>query len=493
MELREYQKAAVGGVRAEVRKGHKHILLVCPTGAGKTHILSDITARCLANGHKVLALMHRRGLVTQMVDRFRENDIDPAIIMAGHRPSLESMCQVATCQTYNRRMKLNEKPFNPFFIDASIVLIDEAHHALSQTYQKILSEYEDKIIIGVTATPCLSTGVGMGNYFDAIVQPVGVMELIEKKYLVPGIYYGPTKPDLEKVRTVRGDYENKGLAAVMNQPKLVGDVVDNWLKLAGGLRTMVFAVRVSHSKALRDEFLRRGVAAEHLDAHSDDDERDAALDRFRSGETQVLCNVALYTEGTDIPEIECIVVARPTKSMGMHRQILGRGARPYPKKKEFVILDHGGNTERLGFYEDDVVWSLSGKEQAYRVVEPRKKEKTLLSCEYCSTIFSGKRCPRCGKEIEDWGKKIEAMEADLVKLNGKEGPSYQDKRNFYAMLEWWRDEKGYKGGWTYHKYRERFGENPKKFRVPKMEPDTGFRNYMTHLNIRWAKSRRGHA
>jgi len=164
----------------------------------------------------------------------------------------------------------------------------------------------------------------------------------------------------------------------MNTPKLVGDVVGNWAKIAGGLQTMVFAVDVKHSKALVEEFVRHDINAEHLDAYSDDDEREETINRFRNGDTQVICNVGLYTEGTDIPEIQCIDLARPTKSLGLHLQMIGRGARPYPEKDKFVVIDHGGNIERLGFYEDEINWGLSGKEVAHRKKKPRKKRSAFI-------------------------------------------------------------------------------------------------------------------
>lgn len=489
MGNRNYQTAAVEQIRDKLRTGKRRPLLVCPTGSGKTHILADIVAKCIENGNSVLCLMHRRQLVTQMVDRFNELGIDSGIIMAGYESNLSSKCQIATCQTYSRRLQLAEKDINKFFIDASVILIDEAHHAVSTTYQKIFSHYKEKIVIGVTATPYIGSG-GLGTFFDSLVCPVSVKSLIDDGYLVPGIYYGPSKPDLARVKTVMGDWENKGLNEVMNQPKIIGNVVDNWMAIAGGKKTMVFAVRVSHSKALRDEFLKRGVSAEHLDAHSDDEARDATLSRFRSGETQVLTNVALYTEGTDIPELECIVVARPTKSIGLHLQILGRGARPYPGKENFTVIDHGGNVERLGFYEDEILWELSERECRYTKSVPRKKEKTLLTCEYCSTVFEGKRCPRCGNEIKDYGKKIAAMEADLVPLKKHSGPTAAEKLRFQRMLEWHRLEKGFKPGWVYHQYQTKFKEKPNQYQVEPLEPDDTFSRYLHHLRIKWAKSKR---
>lgn len=488
--LRDYQKLAVDQIRAEIQKGNRRILLVLPTGSGKSHTMGDIAKKAIDRLHKILALMHRRQLVTQLMQRFEECGVNSAIIMSGEDHNLDCSAQIATCQTYARRLNL-KKNNNKFFIDAKIVFIDEAHHALSNTYQDILSNYNDKIVIGVTATPILASGVGMGNYFDAIVQPVSIHELIDKKHLVPGVYYGPSAPDLSNIKTVVGDYEKKGLDEVVNQPRIIGNVVENWLKIAGGLTTMVFAVNVNHSKALCREFNDNGVTAEHLDAHSIDEEREDTIRRFKCGDTQVLTNVALYTEGTDIPEIECIVLARPTKSLGLHLQMIGRGARPNNDKDFFTVIDHGGNVNRLGYYEDEIEWLLTEKEIGFKKKEVRKNEKKIRTCEECHAQFSGPTCPMCGKTILGYGKKIEAEKAELIALDKKKkkDPTTEEKRNFYGMLEYHRKEKKYVKGWTANQFKKKYKEWPNNMNnVPDQKPDKTLKNWITYQYIRYNKS-----
>jgi superfamily II DNA or RNA helicase len=236
-----------------------------------------------------------------------------------------------------------------------------------------------------------------------------------------------------------------------------------------------------------------GIQAEHLDAHSEDEDRSDVLERFRSGETKVLCNVGLYTEGTDIPEIECIVLARPTKSLGFHLQMIGRGARPYEGKKDFMVLDHGGNVERLGFYEEEVEWSLNGKELGYKKKREYKKEKKPFTCEMCSCVHTGKRCPECGWEVKDYGKKIEAIEAELVELgkNKKPKATMEDKRRFLGMLDYERKQRGYKKGWADHKYKEHFGVWPRCMDdVCPIEPDETFKNWLIYQRIKYFKSKK---
>jgi superfamily II DNA or RNA helicase len=478
-------------VRDSARRGNKKILLVMPTGSGKTHVLAAIAEGSVGKGNKILASMHRRQLVKQMHDSFVESGLSPAIIMAGIDHDLSCQVQIVSLATYARRLKLCDNDINKFFIDAAVILLDEAHHALNPTNQQMLSNYQNKIVIGVTATPCLSSNVGMGQYFEDIVQPVSIGGLVDAGFLVPGIYYGPDTPDLSNIRTVLGDYEKKALGEVMEKPALIGSVVQNWLKLAGNKKTMVFAVNVAHSKALAREFVAHGVEAEHLDAHHDDDERSATLGRFRMGATQVLCNVALYTEGTDIPEIECIDIARPTKSLGLHLQIIGRGARPFPGKQNFIVIDHGGNIERLGFYEDEITWGLDGKRPAAKKKIKRVKEKKLLTCSECCHVFEARqRCPQCFTPVGDYGKKIAEAEADLVELGKKRPKATRDeKQAFLDMAEYHRKQKNYKKGWEAWQYRARFSVWPRGLVATPRPPSIEFLRYMQYQQIRSAKRR----
>lgn len=491
IQLRDYQLGLIDKVRDSIKRGNKKVLMVLPTGGGKTFIMAEIARRSVDNGHRVLAMMHRRQLVNQMSDRFNDYKIDSGIIMAGIETDLDCKVQIGTIQTYYRRLQIYDVS-NPFFVDASVIFIDEAHRSLSNTFQKTLSNYKEKIVIGVTATPCLASGKGMGKYYDDLIEGAGIQELIDLKYLVPGRYYAPSKPDLDKIKTVAGDYDKKELGIRMNKQKLIGDVFENWSRLAGGMKTVVFAVNVKHSRALCDEFVKHGVDAEHLDAHSSEDRREEVLNNLIFGNTQVVCNVGLYTEGFDYPGMECIIIARPTKSMGLWRQMVGRGLRPAPGKTECVVIDHGACVDRLGFVEDDVLWSLEGKDVAYKKKVVRKKEKHLMTCTECHYVFTGNRCPNCGMMVADYKKKIDAFDADLVEI-GKNRKKFtiEDKTEWYGMFEFYRRQKGYNPGWTAHKYREKFGVWPRGMDgVPPIPPDNEFSNYMKHLIIKWVKTKK---
>jgi len=491
IKLRPYQEKLVESVRNEIKAGAKKVIMALPTGGGKTFILADIAKRSVENGHRVLALTHRRLLVQQMQDRFADYGIESGIIMSGIETDFSCKVQIGTIQTYHRRLKLREIEANIYFIDASVILIDEAHRSLSRTFKEALSNYKNKIVIGVTATPCLASGMGMGNFYDALVDEVGVQKLIEQKNLVPVRYYAPSKPDLKKVRTIAGDYDKKELGKKMNKQKLIGDIYTQWAKIAGGKQTIVFAVNVKHSIALCAEFVKNGVSAEHLDAHSNDEIRAEVLGRLEDGDVQVVCNVGLYTEGFDYPGAECIVLARPTKSMGLYRQMVGRGLRPYEGKTECVVIDHGGCIDRLGFIEDDVEWSLEGKKTAYKKKVKRIKEKTIMTCPMCSFVFTGSMCPQCGYKIKNWGKLIETTNDDLIEV-GKNRKIYtkEEKLKFMQMAEYHRRMKGYAKGWASHLFKSRFSVWPKGLKnVSPIEPDNSFKNYLTYKNIQYHKSK----
>lgn len=491
-ELRDYQKRVIDSVRSEAANGKKRILVVMPTGAGKTITSSVLVSGAAEKGNRNLSLLHRRGLVDQMIASFTEMGIETGCIMAGKEHDLERQCQVASIWTYARRLNLDDDIHNRFFVESPFVLVDEAHHIMSKTFQKVLKRYPNSFVVGLTATPTIANGSGLGKFFDSMVDVVTMKELLDGGYLVPGEYYGPTDPDLSALKIVQGDYEKKGMDEQFNKPLIIGDVVDNWLKYAFDKQTMVFAINRKHAKALCREFVSKGVNAEYLDAHNDDEERDDVIRRFRNGDTQVICQVALYTEGTDIKEIECLVIARPTRSIGLWRQILGRGARPNSGKENFMVLDHGGNVKRLGFYEDEMNWSLDAKHGANRA-KPKKKEKTIITCDMCKHQFTGNRCPKCGFEIKDWGRRVETIQAELVKMGpAKKEKTYtkEEKKKTFAMLEYYRRNKNYAPGWTAHKYKEKFGVWPRMMdNIQPTPPDFAMLNWLKSQQIRWAKRR----
>jgi superfamily II DNA or RNA helicase len=493
MELREYQTTGIEKLRQTLRAGKKRPVMVMSTGGGKSIVFGQIIANVLENGKSILWLVHRRNLVYQMRDVLEEHFyVTPGLILSGEKTDLKNPIQIGTIQTYARRINLKQLWQNDFYVKADVVLIDEAHRSLSPSYKKIIDLYHSKIIIGCTATPVGAGGKGMGEVYDSIVEIADVPELTENGFLAPARYYAPTTPDLSDVKTVMGDYVVKDLEKTVNKTKLNGSVVENWLKNGEGRKTIVFNVNVKHSIAVCAEFVRNGVAAEHLDARSTDEERQAVFDRVESGDTTVICNVALYQEGLDIPEISCIVMNRPTKSLGLWRQCGGRGLRISKEHIDCLIFDHGGVIDENGLLDEKIYWSLDGKKIADK--KPRKaKEKGKSTCTACGLIFESlNKCPDCGSPVKSFGKKIDSTDDELKELNKTKKATIADKRRYLGMLRSWVSEKGYSHKMINAKYRSRFGCWPhsRVKDVSHIDPDQAFLNLMKSDMIRYAKRRK---
>jgi superfamily II DNA or RNA helicase len=492
--LRNYQTKTVDATRESIRNGKKRPVVVSMTASGKSHIYGDIIKRVHENNKRSLFLVHRRNLVFQFQEKLKEFfDIDSGIIMSGIKSETEKPVQLATVQTLSRRIDLDDPESNRFIVDADVVLIDEAHHAVSPSYQKILFHYTDKIIIGTTATPCRLDNRPLGDIFNHIVEVIKPKELIDQGYISPVRYFAPTDIDVSGLKMSSGDYNRKQLAERADKPKISGNVVQNWLKYGEDRNTLVFGVNVRHSLHLMDEFLKAGIPAEHLDAHSSDEERDDVFRRLENGDTRVVCNVALYTEGMDVPSISCVCLVRPTKSFGLYRQMVGRGLRIEDGKKDCLLFDHSGNIERHGFIDDPITWTLSGKRKAWIVPERDKDEKlpNPVKCRVCGQIFiDRKECPICGTELKPFGKQIDHRDVELKELKKKNRDyTWEQKIDVMMALRWHAEQKGYLDGWVAHAYKSFFGVWPNDGRVkyaPPMEPSGEAKNILKHILIKKA-------
>jgi len=494
MDLREYQIDAILKIRNAMSNGNKHILLQAACGSGKTIISSEIVRLAIEKNKKVLFLVNRRDLVKQAVDKYTDYGLDNniGVIMAGEDSDLYKPIQCASLQTYGRRLNLDDPEHNKWFHDADLLIYDECHSANAPTYRAIINNYKDKYIIGLSATPMGAKGSGLGEVFDEIISCIPISELIEQGHLVPAIHYAPSKPDLEKIGIVAGDYNQKELGERVDKPKLVGDIYLNWAKLASGRKTIIFATNVKHSKHIKEVFEENGVNVVHMDAHTNDEDRAEIYNGFENGNIQVLTNVGICCEGSDLPIASCIVVARPTLLISRWIQMAGRGARPYPGKENFLLLDHSGCIDRHGFIDDDIYWSLDSKKPAARKKSERKKEKKIIICDECTFAFTGNKCPQCGFKIPDYGKRINTVDAELIEIGKSKipKPSMQDKRIWYGMLEYERRRLGKTDKWLLAQYKTKFGVWPRGMEnVGPTEPNIDVKNWLTYQRIKWIKGK----
>jgi DNA repair protein RadD len=248
-DLRAYQTAVVTEIDAAVAAGKRKLLLVAPTGSGKTVIAAAVIQKSLEQRKRVLFLAHRRELIFQASRKLHAIGCDHGILLPGFPPRLHEPLQVASIATLHARAVRTMKMELP---EADLVVLDEAHHARAKTYAKLLDSYPAAVILDLTATPCRADGLGLGNTFEALIECPPVQELIDAGFLVPTVVYAPSRPDLKGVRVERGDYVESQLAERMDTAKLVGDVVEHWLRLSEHRRTVVFASGVKHSVHIRD-------------------------------------------------------------------------------------------------------------------------------------------------------------------------------------------------------------------------------------------------
>ena len=380
---------------------------------------------------------------------------------------------------------------------ANIIFIDEAHHAPAATYRTIVERYPDAQIIGMTATPCRRDGRGLGGIFERLIECPQVSELIKLDYLVRTKVYAPSTPDLKGVHTRQGDYVESELAEVMDVPELVGDIVSHWHRLAERRKTVVFATSVAHSIHLCEEFTKSGVKAEHIDGSTPKEERDEILARLSRGEIEVVTNCMVLTEGWDQPDVSCCILARPTKSMGLYRQMVGRVLRPAPGKDHALILDHAGAVFQHGFVEDPMIWTLD-KDTKARALTHEARQRTpssrLLECSQCHAIRTGgEPCPHCGFMPKRRGEYVSVRDGDLAHL-GRDyrarahQHSPEQRHQFHAMLAFIAQDRGYQPGWAAHKFKEKFGHWPERPVGVPIRPNAEVIAWERHCRIKYAKS-----
>jgi DNA repair protein RadD len=494
--LRPYQQVAVANVEAQAAAGYRRILLVAPTGAGKTHLASELIRKALAKGRRVLFVAHRRELIKQAHLRLFETGIDAGVIAPEFTARPGEPVQVASIPTLYRRALASSRLQLPA---ADIVFVDEAHHARAPTWQRLIESYPNAVIIGLTATPCRQDGAGLGEIFEKLVETKQIPELIDQGFLVGTRVFAPSSPDLEGIHIRRGDYVESELAKRVDLPKLIGDVVGHWLRHAERKRTVCFCVGVAHAVHLRDEFRRHDVAAEYIDGNTPIPERDAILSRLKAGAVEVVCNCNVLTEGWDLPQLGCVILARPSKSFGLYRQMTGRGLRPFSDKTHLLVLDHAGLTLEHGFVEEPVVWSLDKDRRAHATRASKSStgaaERKLVDCPECHRVFwrDAGVCPSCGWRPRPKPKAIAVRPGDLVEVKHRTGQSFSadDKRDFLGELHAIQRERGYKPGWSYHTFIARFGHPPlDPVLPPPRDPSSATRGWVKHRQIAYAKARR---
>lgn len=494
MELRDYQREMFEGVRDKLIEGHKSVLMQAPTGSGKTLVASAIVQSALEKNSRVAVVAPRRELVYQASSTLESAGVGHGIVMAGESRHWSHNAFVACVPTLHARCVRRGQP--PPKVDLCIV--DEAHLSLAPSVIDVLKLWPNARIVGMTATPARSDGRALGQLYEVMVKGPSVQRLTDAGFLVPARYFSASPWDLTKVRMSGGDYAAGDLSNRVNTPKLVGDVVDNWMRICPDRQTVVFAASVAHSMALCEQFRAAGFNAEHIDGRMDNEERKGILDRFQMGATQILLNCQICTYGWDAPAASCCVLARPTKSRVAYLQMVGRVLRTHESKQDCIVIDHGGVVESLGFACDDRRWSLDGNDTQGEVLAPKKsedEEEKVFTCGECNATFkAATHCPECGAEVTRKTRKVLTTDAELREIDRKTRKAQQVQ---LAPIDWMAQFKGFahlKGkhpNWAIRAYKTKFKKDPDivVLYTPRQTPTDEVVRYAKYLQIRAAKSR----
>ena len=439
VKLREYQTNLINNIRKKYQK--KAICVVAPCGSGKSIIEGMIAKMATDKKNRVLFLVHRKELCQQIKDTFNFCGVD------------WTYCKIAMVQTVTRHLD-NE-------IEPQIIITDENHHCLANSYIKIYKHFDKALKLGFTATPIRLGGKGLGPVYNDMVEGPKVDWLIKNNFLAPFVLFGVKLIDRSKLHIRNGDFKINEINELTEEEKIYGKTIKNYEIHAKGKKTIVYCSSIKASKNTTETFISAGYKACHLDAKTPKQERAKIVKEFRENKIDILCNVDLFGEGFDIPDCECVILLRPTKSLALYIQQSMRSMRYKPGKKA-IIIDHVGNYMEHNLPNYDHEWSLNDK-----VKKKKKSEELIQECPECFAVLepNTKICPECGFEfktdekpaIQKAPKKVEDIILEEITstdvLRSKPHSYYTQCKSLDELLNFF-EAKGYKSGWIYHKLEE---------------------------------------
>lgn len=449
VELRPYQQDVIDRARQAYGAGERAVLMVMPTGAGKTMTASTVVHGAAAKRNATWWLTHRRELAGQASRTFYGLGIPHGTIQSGHVSDPHALVQVASIQTIARRVKDLPPP--------DLIVFDECHHIGAASWDALFHAFPSARVLGLTATPWRLDGQGLGRWFGAMVEGPDTRTLIDEGSLADYRLFAPATPDLSGVATAAGDYQRGALARAMDKPTIVGDAIAHYRQLCDGKRAVVFAAGVQNSQGIVEQFRAAGIPAQHVDGSMSPEERDAAVERFRRGETLILSNADLFGEGFDVPAIEAAILLRPTKSLSLYLQQVGRALRPAPGKDRAIILDHAGNSMVHGLPDDAREWSLADREKR------RRSDPVAVTVRQCTECFFVYRprpaCPQCGHAPPVAAREIEQVDGTLAEVERAQAQRARrlEERDCVTLDDWQAlaRQRGHRNGWAFHRWQAR--------------------------------------
>lgn len=461
-ELRSYQNDLINKIVNSMKKGHKKIIVQSPPRTGKTVVMAEIARKTTENKNRVMFLIHRKEVLEQAKNTFFQQNVDFSYLTDG------------MVQTLTRRVDKLPEP--------QLILVDEAHHILAKSYQRILKQFPNAFVLMFTATPIRTGKQQLDLVADDLIVGQSIHELTNQGFLAPFDYYSIDDINSKKLKkSSTGDYTANSMDQAVSK-KIYGHIVENYKKLAKGMQAVVFTYSIESAKKIASEFNTAGYSAVELDGSTDKNERERIVQNFKNKKTTILVNVNLFTEGVDLPDVDCVIMARPTQSLALYLQFSMRCLNPKPGKKA-IIIDHVANWKTFGLPNSDRDWKSA-------IVTADKRDKKIKStvpqgpqitqCDYCFAVVEVKsiqdgKCPMCGnpikvhdplKETNDKLIKIEQnhevmkrkelvnkmINDDLYKKVAKKSLSELTtlkELQIYAKLH------GYKPGWAFFTARRR--------------------------------------
>lgn len=427
ISLRPYQEEIIMNMRLALARV-RHVLIILSTGGGKTIIATFMALGASLKGKRIMFTCHRDFLIEQTSAAFKSVGIDHTFIAPGLDYNPFCPVIIASMDTLKRRCYKVEHP--------DVLIVDEAIHSAAAGWARVIEYFQSKGSMTIGLCPCSerANGQGLGKWYKEIVLGPSMTWLIENGFLSKYKIFAPSKPDLKGVGTKYGEYINSEVADRMNKPVVTGRAINEYSKLAAGKRGVIFCCSIQHSKDVCQSFNDSGHIAVHIGSDTDKGDRKEYLSRFRNGDIKILTSVDIFSEGFDLPAVEYGALLRPTKSLNIYLQQIGRILRPHPDKEYAYIADHANNVSTFGMPDEERPWTLEDtKKKRDNDGERSIPVRECSVCHYCHK--PSKSCPNCGNVYPIDSRKVKQVEGELKELIAMEKKQARQEQGKAQSLE----------------------------------------------------------